>query len=326
MLEALLSQIQANERFFVISHISPDGDAVGSTLALTYALRQLGKEATPVLRDSVPRSFQFLVESGLEVQTTLPSPDTVSLCIVLDAPDASRTGFKEVVQDYAKRQRLLVIDHHLPGDLVRLAQGSLHETSASSACELVYEILQQLGVKLTPQIATCLLTGMHTDTSGFRYSNTTTHTLEVAAELMRRGAKLSKIMSEVSQHKTIGNLRLLGLAMRRVILSQEGHIASSVICLDDVAAYNADTDDVHGIINQLSVLPDSKASLFLAEREPGLFQGSFRSKDLGKESVNVFALAQLLGGGGHSRAAGFQIRGKLEIFLDKSGREYWQIA
>lgn len=325
-MEALLSQIRDTERFLVVSHINPDGDAVGSALAMVYGLRQLGKEANLVLKDGIPRSFAFLAEEGMQVLTEMPEPDTVTTCLVTDAPDMGRTGFRDRLRAYADRQHLLVIDHHPAGDLVRVGTAAYHELKTSSACEMAYEILVRLGVKLTAQISTCLLTGMHTDTSGFRFSNTSTRTLEIAAELMRRGAKLNTIITEVSQHKTIGNLRLLGLAMRRLRTTNNNQVSTSLLTLADVAEYEADTDDVHGIIGQLSVIPDSKITLFLSEAEPGLYRGSLRSKDFDSKSVNVSQLARLLGGGGHAKASGFSITGTLSKKEAKNGDEYWQIT
>jgi phosphoesterase RecJ-like protein len=322
-MQQLVSLLRTCERAVLVSHVRPDGDAVGSLLGLAYGLRSLGKEVHPVLLDGVPKAFRYLEDSGLPVAQQLPQPDTGTLCIVLDAADAARTGDREVIRDYATRQQLAVIDHHPLGDLESKACAYYHRLSASSSAEMVYEVLLALGCKITPQIATCLYTGMYTDTSGFRHSNTTTHTLEVAAELLRRGANLRKIVSEIGQQKSIARLKLIGTAMRRVLLGHKRKVAYSVIQNTDLTDVDATPEDLVGIVNQVSVVPDVAFFMMLTEETPGNIKGSLRLPE-GKRKISVRPLARLLGGGGHASAAGFEIEGTLTA----TGNEVekgWQI-
>ncbi len=310
-MDSLVAHLREHSRFILVSHVRPDGDAVGSLLGLSYGLHQLGKEVTPVLVDGVPKAFTFLTDRILPVQEVLPKPDTESICVLLDAADASRCGDRETLREYANRQRLMVIDHHPLGDLEPKALAYFHNLEASSTSEMVYHILVQLGCRITPQIATCLYCGMYTDTSGFRHSNTTTTTLEVAAELLKRGANLRKIVAEIGQQKSISRLRLTGIAMRRVMVSKRWNTAYSVVQHADILENEATPDDVTGIVNQVSVLPGVSSFMMLTEEKPGVIKGSLRVPDGTKHKISVRPLAKLLGGGGHSSAAGFEITGSL---------------
>ena len=310
-MDSLVAHLREYNRFILISHVRPDGDAIGSLLGLAYGLHQLGKEVVPVLLDGVPKAFSFLEDRVLPVTNTLPKPDTETICILLDAADASRCGDRETLRDYANRQRVMVIDHHPLGDLEPKALAYFHSLQASSTAEMVYHILTELSCRITPQIATCLYCGMYTDTSGFRHSNTTTTTLEVAAELLKRGANLRKIVAEIGQQKSIARLRLIGIAMRRVMVSRRWNSAYTVVAHSDIAENGASPEDVTGIVNQVSVLPGISSFMMLTEEKPGVIKGSLRVPDGTKQKISLRPLAKLLGGGGHSSAAGFEITGSL---------------
>lgn len=306
-MQALIEDIRKAQHILLISHIFPDGDAIGSLLGLHLALAQENKVIYSVLHDGVPPVFQFLQHSA-SVQKELPPLDKIDLAIVLDANDASRTGFPEEVIQLSKAGKLALIDHHPKGDLLRYSHSHFQRVEASSTAELVYEITQELGARFTPALSTALLTGLYTDTGGFQYTNTSTRTLDYAAELMKRGAKLHTITREVSHHKSIATLKLLGIALERVRLTCNGRCASSVLTYADLRECGATSEDVSGIIGEINVLPGAHFTLLLVELEPGKIRGSLRTGD--GYSFNVGRLAGLLGGGGHQRAAGFLINGK----------------
>lgn len=314
-MQHLLRLLRETERFVVVSHIHPDGDAVGSLVALTLGLQQLGKTVSPVLVSGVPTAFRYLSE-GLEIATELPQSDARTVCVVLDASDSARTGDKACVGGYATHGMLAYIDHHPGGDLQHLAGTHFHEINASSTCELVYAVLQELGVKFNHQISTALLTGIYTDTGGFQHSNTSQYTLEISAELMRRGARLAKIVEEISNQKTIANLRLIGLALERLRITTQGRCTVSCITHKDLLAEKATDEDTTGIVSQLTGIPGSRCTLFLLEGSPGEIRGSLRTHDGQGKSVSVNKLAKLLGGGGHTKAAGFSIMGNLKAHGD----------
>ena len=314
----LIKRIRSAKRIALISHLYPDGDAVGSLVGLTLSLRGLGKEVYPILYDGAPAIFHFLSEAE-HILRVFPDPADLDLAIILDANDLSRTNFPEPLRTIAKRGDLAVVDHHPRGDLLRLCAANLHKTEASSTAELVYELISELDVKITPSIATALLTGIYTDTGGFQYQNTTTWTLDVASELMRRGGKLKTIVQEISNHKSVASLKLLGLALERMMITNGGRCTVSVLTHEDITKCGGSHEDIVGIIGQLNVLPTVQICLLLIELEPGIIQGSLRTGENFK--TNVSQLAKLLGGGGHPRASGFTLPG--HIVQDSNGN--WRI-
>jgi phosphoesterase RecJ-like protein len=314
----LVAAIEAAERIALVSHVRPDGDAAGSLYGLHHALKSLNKRVISVLQDGVPVAFQFLKGLNPPVQNTLP--EDCDLCIVLDCSDSGRTGFPSSIDAYAKRGQLAVIDHHPAGNLLKLTDFSLYDQTASSASELVYRLIMQLGVKLDSSIATPLLTGIYTDTGGFQYSNTVPRTLEVAGELMKRGARLQHIIRNLTRNRSLPSLRLLGIALERLSLVQGTRpYAMSVLTLDDFVTEQASTEDIQGIANNLNSLSDTDFVFLVYESEPGIVRGTMRTAEGCRYDVRP--LAQLLGGGGHPKASGFQMPGQI---VSTSGG--WQIV
>ena len=314
-MQELINRLLSADRCIVISHVHPDGDAIGSLTALTLGLEQLGKQVVPVLADPVPSAFQFAV-GLLEITNELP-PLTVEepyFCVTVDLPDTRRTGFSDAISEYGEANMLGFIDHHPLGDLQKKTTAYYHTLQTSSCAELIYHLLLALGVRITPPIATALLTGMYTDSGGFQYDNTSTETMELGAELMRRGARLRTIVDHTSRQKSNSSLRLLGVAMERLTVTNNGTCAVSVITYNDIQKAGGNTEDASGIINQLNVLPGTRLCMLLTEAEPGIIRGSLRSTDHPDMRVlNVTTLAKLFGGGGHARASGFLVDGHLEL-------------
>jgi len=317
-MEPTIRLITMARRIAIVSHIHPDGDAVASVLSLQHALEQMGKEIYPVLLEGVPDIFSFLPEGDRPVSTELPGD--LDLCIVADLSDTARTGFEELVKKYSLAEKLVTIDHHIKGDLARLSTAGIFKEAASTT-EIIYGLVMALEVKITPDMATCLLAGIYTDTGGFQYPNTTVDTLEISAELMRRGAKLNLIARQISHTKTVASLKLLGIALQRLRLTHGNRFAVTVLTQDDIAACMASKTDVGGIISELNVLPEVRCTMLLTEMEPGKVVGSLRTGEGFKTKVS--SLAKVMGGGGHPRAAGFTITGKIEI---NEGNGSWQIV
>ncbi len=313
---SLISQIRQSKRIVIVSHVHPDGDAVGSTLGLTLSLTQLGFQAEAYLRDGVATVFQFL--DGWKTINTSVLPSDADLCIILDAPDAARTGYGDLIRAYAKRGALAYVDHHPDGDLSRLATSSLSKRDVSSTAELVVELIRELGTRITNDIATALLTGMYTDTGGFQYSNTREATMQMSADLMRRGARLNKIVQHISHQKSVAHLKLVGMALERLEVSWGGRCAVSALTHADMLAVNAKDEDLIGVVNELNTLSGVKFTLLLTELIPGDIRGSFRTAD--GSMFNVAALARVMGGGGHPRAAGFTVPGRIS-----KGESGWRV-
>jgi len=190
-----------------------------------------------------------------------------------------------------------------------LAQAKLHRVDASSTSELVVELAQELGAKFSSDMATCLLTGLYTDTGGFQHSNTTPRCMDVAAELLRRGGKLQLIVRALEQSKSMASLRLLGLALERASQTNGKRCLVSVLAQDDFVRLSASDEELPGVVGELNNMPDGRITVFISEAAEGTIRVMLRVP--GDSTVRVNRLARLLGGGGHAKAAGVSLSGHI---------------
>ncbi len=293
-------------------HEKPDGDALGSMLALKMVLEKFNKKTVMFCASPVAGEFHFLPQ--VEQIKSRFILDRTDLIIGLDYGSFTRLGLGK--PEKLGRINFLTFDHHLGVDSPGFA---IIEPTCSSTAEIVYLFLKSFGAAFTPQIATCLLAGIFGDTGGFRHSNTTAQTLIIASDLLSAGASLQKIASSVSDN----NLEVKMEVWRRVfdylkIDKQSGLIYSFI-------SHKNLTDScsqlgVSVIIDILTSVPEAKAALILIEREPGCLDGSLRSRC--GQKVNVAEIAQSFGGGGHYLAAGFrtgigaeEVIGRIRNFL-----------
>ncbi|MFH1353846.1 MAG: bifunctional oligoribonuclease/PAP phosphatase NrnA [bacterium] len=285
------------------THEHPDGDAVGSTLALMTALRIQGKRVTIFIPDPAPELFAFL--PGFE-ELTCKKPD-VSLydaVVLLDYTKLYRTHLAEEVN---KHKCTVCIDHHHSN--VGEAQINLVVPEAAATTHILVSFFEETGTPITNDMATCLLTGIFTDTGSFIHDSTTPEILKVASMLMKKGARLSHIAHETYQKKALPGLRIWGKALSRVVVNEDTGAATSVITLQDLEECGATLDDLSGVVNMLNTLSNTKFALLLTEYRPGVVKGSLRSEP--HKDVDVSLIAQKLGGGGHKLAAGFEVSGHL---------------
>jgi bifunctional oligoribonuclease and PAP phosphatase NrnA len=299
---ALQHVLQA-QSISIVTHQLPDGDAIGSGLALAQALTSLGKSTHLILEKAVPSSFSYL-PFNLAVIDDQITPCELLVC--LDMPDYRRSNL--ITRKQAETYSILTIDHHPLGDLAQLSSVFLHSTTACSTAELVYHFIVALGARITPSIATCLLTGIYTDTGGFQHANTTGTTLALSSELMQRGAALHTITTHLTKNKSLASLKLLGLALERLRVSSFG-CSVSYLTHADFEKTQAKPEDLLGIIGELASMSDTTCSILLSEAEDGIIRGSIRTGD--GSSFSSSKLAQLLGGGGHPKAAGFSFSGQI---------------
>ncbi|MBI4023071.1 bifunctional oligoribonuclease/PAP phosphatase NrnA [Candidatus Berkelbacteria bacterium] len=305
MLDTVIRTLQAADRVLVITHEQPDGDAIGTALALTHVLTALGKSVTPVCVDPVPIPFRFL--PGIEQLRHDCLFGNFDLVVVVDCGDLRRTGFPDRLKSLSQLGKTIVnIDHHQRNDLHKVAELNYVDYAASSAAELVYPLLQGLGVTMTSPVATCLLTGLYSDTGGFKHSNTSPTVLRQAAALVAAGASLSTIKQHIACYRSVASLKLWGVALARARFHGPLKLVYSVITLEDFGACQATPDDLDGCVNLLNCTPEAKATLLVSEPLLGRIRASLRTED---DGVDVGALAQLFGGGGLRKAAGFSFPG-----------------
>lgn len=316
-LNKIADLLRTGDSLVILMHEQPDGDTVACSLALASALEQLGKQVDCVSRDPIPKPFRFL--PGIDqVKADFLAGD-YDYMILLDCGDLKRTGFPERVRQFARqRRRVIHIDHHQKSDLYKLANYRLFDSDASATSQVLYPLFQTLGVRITPDIATALLTSLYYDTGAFKHANTTDRVLALAAQLLHLGARLKQITRHVDLTKSVASLRLWGIALKRARLHRRLRIISTVLTQRDLMLCGANQSDVAGIVNLLNAVPESRAALLVSETSYGQLRGSLRTEE---RNIDVAALATLFGGGGLRRASGFALGGYITI----TGSGKWKI-
>ena len=287
---------------FVISgHVNPDGDCLGSALALAAALRAMGKEAQVVLVEDAPvePGLRFLpgFEGIMPAERCTMVPDAF---VYVDVSVRERVGVAARIADAAARR--FAIDHHRGDEVV--AELNLIDPSAASCSMLVWEVAKELGADITPEIALCAYTGLMTDTGRFQYQNTDERAFAAAAQMVAAGANPALAGREFFQNRSLASLRLEQRMVGRMQVLLGGECAFSYITLDDFAECGAENADAESLIDTLRSVRGVRVACLLKERED-LVRGSLRAKD---DDTDVAALARKLGGGGHRAAAGFTLK------------------
>lgn len=296
------------DNFLLICHQQPDGDALGSLLALNEALKNHGKNTEMVCADSVPEVFSFLPNSEkIKSDFLIGNFDAI---ILLDNGDLRRTGFaKRILAAKEKSIPIVNIDHHPKNDLWKIATINYVDEGLSSSAELVYEILQGLNWRIDPKIATLLLAGIFNDTGGFQHANTSTKVLNIVSDLLSRGARLRLVSDNIANAHSVARLKLWGIALDRMLVNKKLGIVSSFLLRTEIEKLNASEDEVSGLVNLMNSVPETRVALLLYETCDGNIRGSLRTEN---SDIDVSWLAKLCGGGGHKKAAGFTLRGKIE--------------
>lgn len=301
-LNAAWDLIDHSHLILVVMHTNPDGDALGSGIALTLGLRQQGKEAHLVCPQPTPLIYDFL-NPGDIVEPEAPAgvPD---LAVVVDCDRADRVGALQGLVNQARK--VLVVDHHPPtsdfGD-VRLS----HDGYAATA-EVVRYLLAHRSIPVTGRMAEALMTGLITDTGGFRFSNTRPETFEMAASLARAGASVADISRRVYDSRTLAGLKLLARALASLQSSPAGTVAWARLSADDFAETGAAPEDTEGFVNVVHSLRGTDVAALLREEQPGVVRISLRSRG----AAVVSQAAEALGGGGHALAAACVLEASLD--------------
>lgn len=315
----IFGAINAASHVMLVMHQKPDGDTAGSALAMAHYLDAIEKPHTAFCVDELSPTLRFL--PGREKLTTDTShwhPDHAKfdLVIVFDSGDLKYAGIADHVDQLTHDFTIINIDHHDTNP--EYGDHNLVVTTASSTCEIVHDLLKSVNA-LNKDIANCLMTGLVTDTGGFTNLATTAASIDAAGQLLLKGANMRHITGRTLQNRSFTTLKLWGRALERLVVSPAG-IVTTVITQKDLTECHADESAVEGVANFLNSLDeqtDAKAILVLAERPDGTVKGSFRTTH---PLIDVSKLATLLGGGGHTKAAGFSIKGSL---IEEGGR--WKI-
>jgi bifunctional oligoribonuclease and PAP phosphatase NrnA len=300
-LQAIADAVREHDRFLVVTHENPDGDALGSLLATTLALRQLGKDAEMLLTGEapLPREYHFLALDGLLREE--PADAVERVLVAVDCANADRIGPDQTPLERAPL--VLDIDHH--HDNTRFGNVNLIVASASSTGELLRDVFAELGVEITPEIAEPLYVALVTDTGRFQYSNTTPKALRLAAELVDAGADVHAVFQEVYESVEFAKLKLLARALERARVLEGGRIVVSDLVRSDFADVGAAEAYSEGIIDYLRAVEGAELAVLI--REPPRDSGPTHRVSLRAsiDELDVSAIARIFGGGGHRQAAGF---------------------
>ncbi|WP_194190474.1 DHH family phosphoesterase [Clostridium chrysemydis] len=303
MLKEIANFILNSNKIGLTFHTSPDGDAIGSTLGLLNALRELGKDAYIISKDTIPDNMGFLsLASSITGEVTKPTEDT-DLVVVLDCGNVERISAE--LASY--KGKLINVDHHISNEYY----GDLNyvDINASATAEIVYLLLKELGYEMKSntnsiEIGTCLYTSLITDTGSFRHSNVTQRTLQIASDLIGIGVNNTNIYISLFDNRSLKKLKLIGHAFSEADLVFNNKLAVATLSLKTLKELDCEKEDTSDIIGNLLSLKGVEIAILLKENDEGV-KASLRSK----YDVDVRMIAEKFGGGGHVKAAGVMQKG-----------------
>jgi bifunctional oligoribonuclease and PAP phosphatase NrnA len=302
ILREIAEILRRERRFLIASHENPEGDALGSILALGLALRQMGKKVTIFNADPVPEVLAFL-PGAAEIVRRVPGNGRFDVAVALDCGDRKRLG--EAFARVKKIGRLINVDHH--GSNTRFGDVNWIDPRASSAAEMVFDLLREIPVRLNSPVGENIYTGILTDTGSFHYGNTTARTFAAARRCVLAGADPAKISEKVYETQPLARLRLLPRVLKTLKIEEGGRIASVVVTQRMLALTGATPALTEDFINYPRSVKGTEVALLFREIPSGKCRVSFRSR--GK--IDVSRISQVFQGGGHPNAAGCTVEGTL---------------
>lgn len=298
------SLLEKAQRVLIISHRNPDADSVGSNSALRMGLVQLGKSVESACFDDVPASLHF-IKHAVDFKRVINIED-YDVVMTVDCGASQQVKFQEIIPGFLTLRPLINIDHHATNDF--FGSVNIVDPEACATAIILYYFFEFIGVTLTPDIATSLITALYYDTGSFKHSNTTSETYKVMAALMKAGGVIDTAVHELFKNASVNKLKLWGRALARARLNSKG-ILISVITARDFKELDLDPSELSGVIDYLNMLPTSKFCILLSEDLKGNIKGSCRTQS---DDVDLSILTSIFGGGGHKLAAGFSISGTLD--------------
>ena len=305
MYEELIDLISTKQHIGIISHFRPDGDAIGSTLALGLALRAMGKDVTLWNEDGVPARYTFL--AGSELIQPLPDsvPAELELLICVDTGDIKRLGDRAMAL-FADFPCIANIDHHATNTCY--GQVNVVEGGAAACGSVLFKILRAMGAPLTREIAAALYTAINTDTGSFQYSSTTPADMRAVAELMETGIDIADINRRIYQEKPLSELRVTAEVIANMVVEAEGQLSHYSMTTATKERMGLSLEDTKDLVDIIRVVSGVRVAIIFEELGDGRIRMSLRSKD---PAFSVADIATQFGGGGHAMAAGIRMRGEL---------------
>ncbi len=305
-IEQMVSACRAARTVLIATHVNPDGDAIGSSLALAETLEKLGKKVVLYDRDPVPYMFTFLPLAD-RFTSRVPEHETFDLLLLLDCSELSRTG--NALPDFSGYRRLGCIDHHVTND--HFAQVNLIDAEASATAELIYEVVSRLDPDFSREVAINMYTGIITDTGSFHYANSTPRSFEIAGKMVDRGVDPWMVAQQVYESEPASRLQLLGRVLQTLRIAPDGKAACVVVTREMYEQTGTNAEHTDRLVNYPRSIAGVEVAFLLRQDDEKSFKLSFRSR--GK--VDVASLAQEFGGGGHKNAAGCYLTGTAEDII-----------
>ena len=299
--------MEESKRILIVSHRKPDADTLGAALALKFGLDKLGgeREVTLACVDKPSPTFSFL--PGVEAFVTEFDLNNFDLMIIVDAGASYMTDFHLKYDNFFKSGVPIInIDHHASND--NFGTLNIVDVGAASATLILYRLFKLWGWAFDADVATALLAGIYSDTGSFMHSNTTEEVFAAAADLMDAGAQIALISKSLFRSRPVSTLRLWGKVLEKVSLTSDS-VVMAVVKDSDYDSVGANPEQLSGVIDYLNMVPDSKFALLVNEDKKGNVKGSLRTR---KGDLDLSRIAAVFGGGGHAKASGFMVSGRLE--------------
>lgn len=298
--------VKNSKSVYIVAHVNPDGDAIGSTFAVYFALKKLGKDVH-VIMPSYSTVFEFL--PGVEYSVDNVKEAEYDLLIALDASDRTRLAMSE--EDFNKAKKVIMLDHHQLSN----PYGDFRYINdlKSSASEIAYLFIKSLEVDLDENIATLLYTGIMTDTGSFNYSNANSDTFRVVADLLDNGAKSVEVCKKLNDTMKEAKLKLIAKTVDNMEVYYDGKMRYSYVSYEEIKSLGLGDEDAEGMTNYLRAVEGTEVAVYVRGKSDGSLKVSMRSG--GRVDTSKIAIA--FGGGGHPRAAGYTMRESLEIEKEK---------
>lgn len=297
-------QIKKSNNILIVTHGNPDGDAIASACTMAEILESLNQPYIIYCTSQIYHQYNFLPHTD-KFKTQLASFD-FDLIIAIDCGSLKRTNLVEQIKNRRANQFTIEFDHH--PRVESYANIEIRNPEAASTTEVLYDFIKANKIKINKNIANCILTGILTDTANFLYPTTSSKTINIASEMLAKGAKLPQIIENTWRNKTMPSIKMWGKAMSNLFINDKYNFAITVLTSDDINN-NINEEDLEGLAGFLSSLGNVKAILFLHEQKPNLIKGSLRTIH---PQINISRLANILGGGGHAKASAFTMEGKIE--------------
>ena len=297
-IEAIRDEILKRQRFLITSHARPDGDSIGSQLAMAFALEALGKQVRIVNADAAPEHYQdFPGMERMEITSQVERAEADAV-IVMECSDLGRTGVAGLENEF-----LINIDHHAGNRMYGAV--NWHDESAAACGEMVFDVIRALPVPLSVEIATHVYLAILTDTGSFHHSNITPRTFDICRQCVEAGVNPPAVARSIFDSNNLARLKLYGAVLHRMQLDPSGRIATVSVDQQLARECGGTYEDTEGLVNLPLTVKDIVAVAFFKENGPGDWRISMRSKG----AINVNAIAREFGGGGHTNASGCSMRG-----------------